>query len=148
MTQATEYTTVELLTLQGPEHRRVSTAPPRPATLEEIPIIDLHGMKYSEDVKMEIVAYIKSAATASGFFYIQNHGISEDVVANALKEAKLFFSQSEEKKMEVRNRKNRWGNGWAPVRSGQINASESPGLLPLVASCLPLLTPFLFCSVD
>ena len=38
------YTTIELLTPAGPEFRRVSTAPPRPATRNEIPVIDLHGM--------------------------------------------------------------------------------------------------------
>ena len=128
MAQTTEYMTVELLTLQGPEYRRVSTAPPRPATLEEIPVIDLHNLDLTEDEKMEVAASIVSAATGSGFFYIKNHGIPDEVITNALAQAKLFFAQSEDKKMEVRSRKDRWGNGWAPVRSGQINVTESPGL--------------------
>ncbi len=129
------YTTVELLTLAGPEHRRVSTAPPRPATLDEIPIIDLRGMKIGSEEKAHIAAAIRAAATDSGFFYIKNHGIPQDVIESALRQAKALFSQPDDVKMRVWSRNNTSGTGYTPAGTSQINRSETKGHLHLSLGC-------------
>ena len=122
------YKLMELWTPEGPVHRRVSTAPPRPATLEEIPIVDLKGMTFAGEEKVQTAMAIKTAATTYGFFYIRNHGIPDTVIADALAQAKRFFSLPEEKKMLVSSRRNHSRNGFAPVGSGQINRDETKGL--------------------
>lgn len=89
---ATETTTVlapgrKILTLNsahGNVYRDISTAPPRAATAEEIPIIDLSKInsKNLEDRK-SIALKIKAAAENTGFFYVENHGIEEEIIENA-----------------------------------------------------------------
>jgi len=77
----------KILTLDsshGTVYREISSAPPRAATAEEIPIIDLSKIssKSLED-RMIIALKIKAAAENTGFFYIENHGIDEGVIQNA-----------------------------------------------------------------
>lgn len=43
----------------------------------------------------------QQAAIATGFFYISNHGVPQDVLDAAFDQAKTFFAQPMEKKMEV-----------------------------------------------
>jgi len=124
------YSMLELWTPEGPVHRRVSTAPPRPATLEEIPIVDLGGAQSEDAEEMaKAASAIKTAATTYGFFYIKNHGIPENVIGEAFAHAKRFFLQSQEEKMLVHSRLDSFRNGFAPVGSGQINRSETIGWL-------------------
>jgi hypothetical protein len=63
---------------------RESDAPPRIATSEEIPVIDLSKIT-SQKLKdrLSIALKIKVAAEQSGFFYITNHGVEEVVIENA-----------------------------------------------------------------
>ena len=77
----------KILTLDsshGTVYREISSAAPRAATAEEIPIIDLSKIssKNLEDRK-NIALKIKAAAENTGFFYIENHGIDEGVIAKA-----------------------------------------------------------------
>ena len=77
----------KILTLDsshGTVYREISSAAPRAATVEEIPIIDLSKIssKNFEDRK-SIALKIKAAAENTGFFYIENHGIDEEVIEKA-----------------------------------------------------------------
>ena len=77
----------KILTLDsshGTVYREVSSAPPRAATAEEIPIIDLSLISSeSLDDRKSIALKIKTAAENTGFFYIHNHGIEEKVIEGA-----------------------------------------------------------------
>lgn len=68
----------------GTVYREISSAPPRAATAEEIPIIDLSKISSPnlEDRKA-IALKIKAAAENTGFFYIKNHGIEEGAIETA-----------------------------------------------------------------
>jgi hypothetical protein len=75
---------LELRTAYGPVFRDVLNIPPRDCTAEEIPIIDLSPL-YSpkfEDRKA-LAKEIRATAVNTGFFYIKNHGIKEETIANA-----------------------------------------------------------------
>ena len=76
--------TLTLDSSHGKVYREISDAPPRAATAEEIPIIDLSRIQSRtlED-RMNIALQIKSAAENSGFFYIENHGVNDDVIEKA-----------------------------------------------------------------
>lgn len=125
-----QYTHVELLTLNGPEYRRVSTAPPRPPSDDEIPVIDLVGIDGDLDSRTVIAGKIRTAAQNTGFFYIKNHGISEDLIASALTQAKAFFHQPEEEKEKVSNFKLLHMDGYHAVGTTQVNKSETKGQTP------------------
>ncbi|KAJ5728281.1 hypothetical protein N7493_004611 [Penicillium malachiteum] len=121
----TQYTQVELLTLDGPAFRRVSTAPPRPATDEEIPIIDLSAIDGDLQAREKIAAKVKIAAENTGFFYIKNHGISEELIERALANARTFFEQTDEQKDLVFHAKFKNSVGYHGVGSTQINQKET-----------------------
>lgn len=77
-------TKLELRTAYGPVFRDVLNVPPRDCTPEEIPVLDLAGL-YSgklEDRKA-LAAQLRKTAVNTGFFYIKNHGISEETIENA-----------------------------------------------------------------
>lgn len=86
-------TKLELRTAYGPVFRDVLNVPPRDCTSEEIPIIDLTPL-YSRnlDDRKNLASQIKRAAMNTGFFYIRNHGISEEVIANAKKQLLTFVT--------------------------------------------------------
>ena len=82
------FTTIELQTPYGLEHRRVSTKLPRDCRSDEIPIIDISGIYDNSAERIKLATQVKYAAENSGFFYIKNHGIDEDIISNALQASK------------------------------------------------------------
>lgn len=124
----TTYTQVELLTLQGPEFRRVSTAPPRPSTEDEIPIIDLSTIDDGPTAREAIASQVRAAAENTGFFYIKNHGISPELIQRAHAAARAFFAQTDEQKNLVSHVKSAHSDGFHSVGSTQINKKETRGL--------------------
>lgn len=122
-----EYTQVELLTLNGPEFRRVSTAPPRPPTDNEIPVIDLSLIDGTLDERKAIASKIRAAAENTGFFYIENHGIPEELIQSALSQAQAFFGQPDELKEQASSKKSKLSDGWHGLGTTQINRSETLG---------------------
>ncbi|EKG19974.1 hypothetical protein MPH_02704 [Macrophomina phaseolina MS6] len=81
---------------EGISYRLVSTNPPRECTPEEIPIIDLDGIfKDDLEARKAVAREMLSAAENSGFFYIKNHRIPEDMVKNTLV---MGFSASQSRK--------------------------------------------------
>jgi hypothetical protein len=77
-------TKLELRTAYGSVYRDVLNTPPRDCTSEEIPIIDLSCLNSERlDDRKSLAQEIKKAAVNTGFFYIKNHGIEEDVIQNA-----------------------------------------------------------------
>lgn len=85
-----QYTKLILRSNRGTVTRDVSTAEPRAASLEEIPVIDLSAINGSLAERQAIAARMKEAATTSGFFYISNHGIKESVIRNAAGQCTSF----------------------------------------------------------
>ncbi|KAJ5382716.1 Oxoglutarate/iron-dependent dioxygenase [Penicillium concentricum] len=125
MTTLLEYTQVELLTLSGSEFRRVSTAPPRLPTEDEIPIIDLASIDRDLEARKIIASKVRVAAENTGFFYIKNHGISEELIQKALSQAKAFFDQPIEKKQLASSKTQKNADGWHGLGSSQINKTET-----------------------
>ncbi|KAJ6180743.1 hypothetical protein N7519_011204 [Penicillium mononematosum] len=125
MATLVEYTEIELLTLSGPEFRRVSTAPPRLPTEDEIPVIDIASIDKDLEARKTIASKVKAAAENTGFFYIKNHGISEELIQNALSQAKAFFDQPIEKKQLATSKTQKNADGWHGLGSTQINKTET-----------------------
>lgn len=78
---------LELRTAYGPVFRDVLNTPPRDCTAEEIPIIDLSPLSSEElEDRQALAKEIRAAAVNTGFFYIKNHGIEEQTIADAKKQ--------------------------------------------------------------
>lgn len=70
----TETVPLKLASGNGPITRQVMKTPPRDATTDEIPIIDV-GPIFSKsfEERLAVANKIHVAATNTGFFYISNH---------------------------------------------------------------------------
>lgn len=110
---------------EGITHRLVSTAPPRDCTSAEIPIIDLAGMYGDLESRKNVATELLRAAETMGFFYIKNHGISEEATARAYQKTKDFFNLPLEQKQKVASTTSHYG--YHGFRERQINPSESKG---------------------
>ncbi|KAM0281155.1 hypothetical protein ACHAPQ_005674 [Fusarium lateritium] len=98
---AAQFTTVQLMTPNGPVSRRVRCGEPRTPTLDEMPVIDLSSLDEDATAHKALATKIKVAAENTGFFYVCNHGISEDLIQEAVQQVKAFFNQSLEDKDRV-----------------------------------------------
>jgi hypothetical protein len=87
-------TKLELRTAYGPVFRDVLNTPPRDCTPEEIPVIDLTRL-YSSAVsdRKDLAKEIRAAAVNTGFFYVKNHGIEEEIIGNAKKQLLAYVSR-------------------------------------------------------
>lgn len=126
-TAPAEYTTVQLLTPNGPVSRRVRCGKPRTPTLGEMPIIDLSSIDGDESARKALSTQIKAAAENTGFFYVSNHGIPQDLIEEALQQCKNFFDQSQDDKDRVAFTKAGKFCGYHGVGSTQINNKETKG---------------------
>jgi hypothetical protein len=127
MSATQTYTTVELNTGTGPVYRKVSTAPPRKPTADEIPIIDLSEIDGSLENRVAIAAKIRKAAENTGFFYVSNHGIEEELIQRSLEKFKTFMAQPLDQKKRASSDKSGMGIGYKGLKSTQINRSEMSG---------------------
>ncbi len=73
-----------------------------PGDFDTIPVIDVGGIRSKRVAERQAVAAkIHEACTQVGFFYIENHGISQDLVEDVFEFAGKFFALSFEQKMEI-----------------------------------------------
>lgn len=79
-----------LRSYEGVSYRLVSTKPARDCTAAEISIIDLKGMHDSLEARKEIAQKLLHSAETIGFFYIKNHGISDETIANTVNKSKEY----------------------------------------------------------
>ncbi|KAI0378590.1 Clavaminate synthase-like protein [Hypomontagnella monticulosa] len=120
-------TKLELRTALGPVYRDVLPYPPRDCTADEIPVIDLAPM-FSKELsdRKRVAANIRSAATNNGFFYIKNHGIPEETIAQCKQQVFNFMRQPQEKKDVLSSRtRSKYYNGYLGRRMTQISRSET-----------------------
>ncbi|KAE8386461.1 2OG-Fe(II) oxygenase superfamily protein [Aspergillus alliaceus] len=122
------YTQIELLSANGTVYRRVSTAPPRLPTDDEIPVVDLATIDATWEERKALAAKIKTASENTGFFYIRNHGVPEDLIQSALSQAKIFFEQPVSDKMKIDFRNSKVSAGYHQVGSTQVNRKETRDL--------------------
>ncbi|KAF2658705.1 Clavaminate synthase-like protein [Lophiostoma macrostomum CBS 122681] len=97
---------------------------------DEIPIIDLKGI-YSSDIedRKAVAERVREAAHRIGFFYIVNHGIGPQHAENTFLQAKRFFDQPEEKKMEVCTDLVREYLGYFPMARYNRNGKKKEDLM-------------------
>ena len=108
----------------------------------EIPIVDISSLVSerlsNEESKMNVCESIRRACEQVGFFQIIGHGVNQELFDAMVKEAKRFFSQSEQEKMKYAVKK--WNvenrNSYRGYFPSSVNGKEgldisSPYLHPL-----------------
>ncbi|CAK7235860.1 hypothetical protein SCUCBS95973_009410 [Sporothrix curviconia] len=115
---------LQLRTLDGNVVRTVSKEEPRLATAAEIPVIDISRLYGDIEARKQLAVHVKAAVETYGFFYIKNHGIPEEVIENASRQAKVFFRQPRDKKEPASTVHSKFFNGWFDVHSRKTNPGE------------------------
>ncbi|KAH9850158.1 Clavaminate synthase-like protein [Lenzites betulinus] len=88
------------------------------AAFNHIPIIDLKDIDSADAATRRALGVaVRDACINVGFLYVKNHGISGDIIDNALDASKDFFSLPLERKMEIDIRKASNFKGYNPVLS-------------------------------
>jgi isopenicillin N synthase-like dioxygenase len=105
-------------TADGEQAGTVTTDPlaARAVPFDDIPIIDFGGMLGSDPVAMRGVAgAVRAACERVGFFYIRNHGISEETLARTFEAARRFFAMQLPEKLLVHKRESAYHAGYTPM---------------------------------
>jgi len=92
----------------------------------QIPVIDLKDINDPQpDVQQALAKQIRDACIDVGFFYVTNHGISEEVIASALESMKTYFALPLETKMELAFSKTQNFKGYNAVLSSNNDPNGS-----------------------
>jgi isopenicillin N synthase-like dioxygenase len=108
---------------------RVTMEISRRADFSEIPIIDIKALGSQSAAEAKVVAAIRDASEQVGFFYIRNHGVPADELANIFKACDRFFAlpQAERDKIYLVNSVNY--RGYLPIGVLGKNADRPRDLL-------------------
>lgn len=114
--------------------RRVQSPSGGEAT-SSLPVIDIGDMRHPDlEHRRAVAKQICDAAIRSGFFYIRNHGVPDEVVDSIFSQTKRFFHDlTLEEKMEYDTEKHEHYYGYYPIKldpSLPAGASESFRALP------------------
>jgi isopenicillin N synthase-like dioxygenase len=94
-----------------------------------LPVIDISGLSSSKLADREAVgARLRTACLDNGFFYISNHGVPEDRVADLFAEAAAFFELPPGQKAEVDKSRSRANRGYEPLQGQTLEPGAPPDL--------------------
>lgn len=108
------------------------------------PIVDMmHWRSNDDSLKDEVAQQVAIASRDFGFFFVRNHGISEETVASADKAMHDFFALPAADKQAIAADKTRalkTGRGYAGLRDEQLDVSDDgrPDLKEVLDLGLPL----------
>jgi isopenicillin N synthase-like dioxygenase len=94
-----------------------------------IPIIDLtDALKRGARRREAVAREFQLAAETAGFFYVANHGVSEDLIKSQFEVAALFFDLTAAEKEAVSLEKNVAMRGYEPVGSQTLDKTARADL--------------------
>jgi isopenicillin N synthase-like dioxygenase len=97
-------------------------------TFESIPVINVEGMfSDSLEERKKVAAEVGKASREVGFFYAQNHSVTEDTVTETFKAVERFFALPVEDKMEVHIHKSNVVRGYEPVFETKMDPNSKGG---------------------
>ncbi|KHN97055.1 2OG-Fe(II) oxygenase [Metarhizium album ARSEF 1941] len=129
MASIKETTTIRVASPTGPVTRTILRTPLRDALPSEIPVIDVSPIFSSSLENRKSVAHqVRSAATNTGFFYIKNHGIPQDITEASYNAALEFFRQDLDTKNKASITESACYNGYRAPDTQQINPDEGVDL--------------------
>lgn len=92
------------------------------AAFEQIPVIDLRDIRSADLAARQALAdKVRDASINVGFFYIKNHGVSEETIALALDAAKRFFALPQSSKEAISMAKSTNFKGYTPLLGENTN---------------------------
>lgn len=104
------------------DYQRSADLVGKKVALDAIPVIDFGRFLHGDPTeRQEIATKIGAACRVSGFFYIENHGIAEDVFDCVYEQGARFFELSAEKKMKSYIGLNDRNRGYSPLLEEKLS---------------------------
>jgi isopenicillin N synthase-like dioxygenase len=95
---------------------------------KSIPIIDFGGaFSTNVDDRKAVAMQIHDACSKTGFFYLSNHGVAEELIGRAFDATREFFSLPFEQKMELHISKYKHYAGYIPVQGERLYDADRIG---------------------
>jgi isopenicillin N synthase-like dioxygenase len=98
-------------------------------SVSSLPIIDVSGLSSSEPADhLAVARQLRQACLDKGFFYVSNHGVSEQLVARVFSQAEKFFALPEQQKLAIDKTRSKANRGYEPLRGQTLEAGAPPDL--------------------
>ncbi|MBN35674.1 MAG: 2OG-Fe(II) oxygenase [Rhodospirillaceae bacterium] len=108
---------------------KTDTIDARELDFDSIPVIDIGPLFHDDEKGQQRVANeIGEACRHTGFFYVTNHGIDQDVVDELVGQTKRFFHLPLEQKMDVDVMKTQRHRGYVPNGALYADVNKKPDL--------------------
>jgi len=103
-----------------------SSTPESLTDFDHIPVIDLAPMHADDPAaQADVATALRKACAEVGFFYITNHGVTEDLIAKVFSNGRALFDCPLEKKMQIHVKRSSHQLGY--VANGDENANPLVG---------------------
>ncbi|KZP13918.1 Clavaminate synthase-like protein [Athelia psychrophila] len=100
------------------------------SSFDNIPVIDLKDIGNKDQAtRQRLVQEVRDACMQVGFFYVKNHGISDEVVQAAYLASKELFALPEDIKMEIEYKKTPNHMGYSPLLSSNNDPQNAGDLM-------------------
>lgn len=100
-----------------------AVAAPRPATREEVPVLDLTPLVTGQPIDA-LAKELRHACETIGFFYVVNHGVPQKIVDDVFAATQRYFAIPEAKRLETRMDE-RFRRGFMPYGINQHPGYEA-----------------------
>ncbi|CAN5471325.1 2-oxoglutarate and iron-dependent oxygenase domain-containing protein [soil metagenome] len=98
-------------------------------SVSALPIIDISGLSSSDpDRRTEVGRALHRACIDKGFFYVKNHGISEQLVAQVFAESETFFALPDAAKLALDKSLSQANRGYERLRAQTLEPGAPPDL--------------------
>lgn len=97
-----------------------------PKTVDSIPIVDLGGSAATEtSARKRIAAEIHNACLDTGFFYVVNHSVPQELIDAQFAAAKRFFDLPLDDKLAIHMKKSPTTAGYEPIGGQALDSQDA-----------------------
>jgi len=97
--------------------------------ISPIPLIDIAGARSKNRLdRLGVADELRRASMDRGFFYIENHGVSDQLTAAVLRESRSFFASPLVDRLAVGRSHSRCGRGFEPIGGQDLERIGAPDL--------------------
>jgi isopenicillin N synthase-like dioxygenase len=107
----------------------MAVAAQRKVTVGEIPVIDISSLGGDPAAEAAVVAQIRRACEATGFFYIAHHGIAPATVAEIFRQSRRFFALPLAARSAIHLTRSMHYRGYLPIGERGADRARKPDLL-------------------
>ena len=105
------------------------TPPAGPDPINIIPTINIREIDSEDEVvRQRLAQELYTACSSCGFFYLEGHGMHEELQSGTFEVLRKFFALDLEDKMEAHVQKNRAIRGYEPMGETRLDPRTRAGI--------------------